>query len=483
MTRRKKKAPDEEEEPPKISSPGFCKHGFVFEQIKGGQFAQGETDNLPTEYMVGDKTYVPIDGFIPWPLAEDALDYGSMSDLTREVRQYIYDHVFLPHEELYDVVTSWALATWVLEIWNAVPYLSALAPKGTGKSRLLEALQPICYRGIGTGNITTAALFRISHRWHPTIFIDETAIYTFKGKGEIMHLLNSGYRRGKPAIRMRGEGAAMEVAFFDVFGFKALAGKRSLIDTLESRCIMIRMLKNAREVTDEIDHKRATILRGKLLQMRFNTLALSDVPDVHDVFLGRVPLLNIKDGRLKELFRPLLAITNDGQGNILRYMYDVYEAQQLEEKAGIEAELIAVVSRLPMTKHMVHTKDITVEFNQNRLENDKWNSRNLGWIMKRLGFERRRDGKARGWYINPKRLQSLQYTYGVKPILPLPGETSSTAETTETSKKEPVMKECFFCGKPIWTQDWKADEFTQNKPAHKHCYDEQKAKLKGGKDL
>ena len=163
MKRRKKKAEDEEEEPPKISSPGFCKHGFVFEQVRNGLFAQGETDELVTEFTIGDKTYTPLEN-VAWLLPEEALNYGSVSDLTREVREYIYDHVFLPHEELYDVVTSWALATWVLEIWNAVPYLSALAPKGTGKSRLLETLKAISYHGIMTGNITTAARARARRR-------------------------------------------------------------------------------------------------------------------------------------------------------------------------------------------------------------------------------------------------------------------------------------------------------------------------------
>jgi hypothetical protein len=30
---------------------------------------------------------------------------------------------------------------------------------------------------------------------------------------------------------------------------------------------------------------------------------------------------------------------------------------------------------------------------------------------------------------------------------------------------------CYFCGKPIIDADWVSDGFTENKPAHKNCYD------------
>jgi P4 family phage/plasmid primase-like protien len=37
---------------------------------------------------------------------------------------------------------------------------------------------------------------------------------------------------------------------------------------------------------------------------------------------------------------------------------------------------------------------------------------------------------------------------------------------------------CYFCQKGIMDNDWTQDDFTENKPAHKKCYDEKKAQLR-----
>lgn len=476
MRKRKKKSDEEqEEEEPKQSSPGFCKHGFVFEQVLNGLYAQGETEDLVPEYNVRGKTYVPMKR-APWPLAEKAINYGSLSDLWKETRQFIYNHLFLPEEPLYDVLTSWTLATWVTEVWTVVPYIFFFGPPATGKTRGLEVLQRLTYRGMLASNLSPAVMYHICHLYHPTLFLDETAIYTYEGKTEVVHLLNSGYRRGQPAMRMKGKGADMAPAFFDVFGFKSLAGTKTLARTLESRCLMIMMLKARRKVKLSINENKATEIRGKLLQLRLNTLAASDVSVISDVFLKDTPKLDVNDGRLIELFSPLLSIANDGREAILKYAHEVYDRRQSEERASEEAEIIAILSNpeLNMRRNIVFTKDLTEMFNANRLEKDQWKSKSIGWIMRRLGFSQRRTGQGRGWFVNPERLSYLQQGYGIKSTL----SPSKTSRTPQTSDKQPVMKECFFCGKPIWTQDWKTDEFTNNKPAHKHCYDEQKAKLR-----
>lgn len=36
---------------------------------------------------------------------------------------------------------------------------------------------------------------------------------------------------------------------------------------------------------------------------------------------------------------------------------------------------------------------------------------------------------------------------------------------------------CVFCQKGIMENDWKQDNFTWGKPAHKFCYDEKKSQL------
>lgn len=498
-----RKKQDDDEEPEELIhiSPGFFQNGFVFEQVENRLYAQGETNDLVHDYVVTakdfqPKTYQPIKK-CPWPLAVKPINYGSLSDLWKEIREFMHEYLFLPENALYDVLTAWVMATWTPEIWNVAPYIFFYGPAATGKTRGLEVLHKLSYRGLLASSISPAALFRVCDLFHPTIFLDETEIYSSEGKTEVIHLLNSGYRRGQSAIRMKGKSADMQLAFFDVFGFKALAGTKSLVQTLESRCIMIRMLKARRKVRLSIDEAKAHDLRGKLLQLRFNTLAASGLSEVSNVFLKRVPDLKIKDGRLIELFNPLLAVANDGQENILKYTQKTYETRQFEERATEEAEMIEILSQEGLIKerNIVFTKELAELFNANRLEKEKWKTRSIGWVMRRLGFSQRRTNSGRGWYVNPDRLNYLKQIYATDSYTL--GKTSQTAKTspstyvandvcdvsdvspkTITQKEQPFFKACVLCSKPILTDDWVSDEFTNWKPAHVECYVRQKAMLK-----
>jgi len=260
------------------------------------------------------------------------------------------------------------------------------------------------------------------------------------------------------------------------------------------------MMKARRKVRLFIDEDKARELRGKLLELRFNTLSASDLSTVSDVFSKRVPKLKIKDGRLIELFSSLLAVANDGRENIMKYAQKVYDMRELEEKASEEAEIIGILSQKNIIndKNIVFTNELAERFNAYRLEKEKWKTRSIGWIMRRLGFSQRRTNSGRGWYVNPDRLKYLQQVYGVELLSSVPSrKTSQTAKTspstyvtndvcdvsdvspkTITQKEQPFFKACVLCSKPILTDDWVSDEFTNWKPAHVECYVKQKAMMK-----
>ena len=67
---------------------------------------------------------------------------------------------------LYDILTSWIIASWVPECWKVVPYIFFYGPINSGKTRGLEILTTLSYRGLLSSNITTASLYRASEAWH-----------------------------------------------------------------------------------------------------------------------------------------------------------------------------------------------------------------------------------------------------------------------------------------------------------------------------
>ena len=211
-----------------------------------------------------------------WPLSGEPMEPGL--DLWDSVRGYVYDHVELPDERLYDIVTAWILLSWIKEGFDIVPYLRFLGMKNTGKTRGLRVLLHLCYRGVLSPSITEAVLYRLCHDYNVTYLLDETEHYSNEAKASIQNVLNAGYKRDSQVLRCAtAEDGSIIVVGFDVFGPKGIAGTRTLRDTLESRCVPIIMARNTRDVRYDIDRRGAKELRSKLLLWRFRRLHDLDV--------------------------------------------------------------------------------------------------------------------------------------------------------------------------------------------------------------
>ncbi len=374
----------------------------------------------------------------PWPLPGEIIKPSE--NIWGEVHGFLYRHADLPDERLYDVVTAWIFATWILELWVSVPYLHLIGPKKSGKTRLLEVLQALCYRGILSASTSESALYRCIEEYHPTLLIDESEIYNAEGRSAVQNILNSGYRRGQVVMRTGRKEEGFTLELFEVFGFKALAGTGGFKDTLESRSIRISMEKNIRPVEDYLDMEKAVELRSMLLYWRFQRLGdLGDVSDVSTVSI-RVspPELAFCDGRHKELFTPLVMVSNHGRENIVSYAKDSYALMEDEESNTEEAQIVlALLDSYGLIKNgFIPTASITDNFNTGLSDSDKLTNRETGWIMKRLGFNSKRRKSTRGWIIDPYRMNRLCARYGLMMELRETISLLETSETTQTSISE-----------------------------------------------
>jgi len=411
-------------------------HRFVFyrppNDVSPDEAVSYDTTNpgeVTEEYSL---VYKPL-AKCPWPLAGEIVKPSE--DIWDEVHGFIYRHADLPDERLYDVVTAWIFCTWILERWISVPYLHLIGPKKSGKTRLLEVLQSLCYRGLLSASTSEAALYRCIEEFHPTLLLDESEIYNADGRSAVQNILNSGYRRGQVVMRTGKNDEGFSLDFFEVFGFKALAGTGGFKDTLESRSIRISMEKNIRPVEDYVDTEKAEELRSMLLYWRFQRLGdMGDVSDVSAVSL-RVspPELAFCDGRHKELFTPLVTLSNHGRANIVSYAKDSYALMADEESNTEEAQVVlALLDSYGLIKNgFIPTASITDNFNTGLSDSDKLTNRGTGWTMKRLGFNSKRRNSTRGWIIDPYRMKRLCARYGLTKEL---RETISLLETTETTQ-------------------------------------------------
>jgi hypothetical protein len=360
-------------------------------------------------------TYVPLKR-IPWPLPmrPDAKD--TLGDLAEQVKAFIETYIDLQDNRLYDVLSAWVMATWVPEVWVSVPYLHIIGPKSSGKTRLLEVLQALCYRAILSANISESAVFRSVQSFKPTLLLDEAEIYTKESRESIQNLLNAGYRRGQVAIRI-GKDTTTEtpkLELFEVFGFKALAGTGGYKDTLESRSIRISMERNIREVGLIIDQNLATRIRTRLLLWRWRFLH-NFSQNMSEFYERAFNSLKFCNGRLLELFTPLVIISNYGHENIIDYVKEVLGDLREEEATSVEAEIVGCLLEIKdsLKSGKFATKYLADLFNANRSDNEKWKTQSLGNVLKRLGFKPTRlTNGERGYIFDEAKVSRLALRYG-----------------------------------------------------------------------
>lgn len=451
---------DKEEEPKPTVTPGRVFEDVMFEQISEGSFLlydratqQTSTSNLIVYEGTG---YKPLEK-IPWPTAslpevleqEDPLtkeqlidklktrrfqgEYGDTERLFNEIKDFFMEHLDVRNELLYDVYAAYVLMTWRVEDFRVVPYQMFLGPLASGKTRGLECFSFLGYRALSSVTMSAASIFRTLEAWHCTLLLDETEVYGRESMVEVLALLNAGYRRGQYAIRIeRLEGEVPQIAMFDTFGPKVLAGTEELAATLQSRTILTTMSKNVRHVRLFIDEQKAQELRNKLLMYRFRNLGQKsefDVSTLNGYF---------SNSRVIELFVSLLEVapTQEVRDRLVQCMRMITQTRLDEEQASIEARVFDAVLRCEarVENGKLSTQAITEAFNESLPEKDQGTSRFIGRKVAALGFEKCRVGShgQAGFFWDVQLIERLKARYGT------PSKT--TSETPETSETTAVME-------------------------------------------
>lgn len=352
----------------------------------------------------------------------------SGSELYKEVLLFCRQHLVL-EEEQYHILTLWIMASWLVDIFDTVPYLMLIAPKESGKTQVLEVLNELAYRATLGISVTPAALFRAIEMWHITLLIDE-AEYQVNSKTEtgqaLYGCLNGGYKRGAYALRVSGNtNDGMMPECYEVFGFKAVAATRVFLPTLESRSIVFNIRKGMPERVT-IDRDTAGVLRAKLMFWRFESLGLHRLSLVHP---------EARSGRVIEIMTPLYTVAQvmrglEGVKTIIKYnalvkILDSYtaslEADRKEEESGsTEAEVLTVLLDAIAEDQQKENDETGRVFLADMLvrlgwEADRSSRTTLGYKLKALGIKtsRRKNGVVINYNDNKnkKAIESLSKRY------------------------------------------------------------------------
>jgi hypothetical protein len=419
-----------------IVTPGLALQDLIFEQTDTGAYVV--YNRLEQKFLVknnpwntftyNDTRYIPLKR-IPWPTAHIPKDYESEEALFNRIKKFFIEHLDVANELMYDVYAAFVLASWLPENFTVIPYLFFLGPLASGKTRALECFHRLCYRSIMATSMSAASLFRALEAWHPTILLDETEIYNRKEMVEVLAILNSGYRRGQYAIRIeKVQNNVPQIAIFDTFGFKVLAGTQELADTLQSRCIITKMSKAVRPVRLFIDEEEAQELRNQLLMYRFKNLNQNQQQNHLEESECQ------GNSRVLELFVSLFQVapTPTIKDCLKQAMKQIIQKRLNEEQTSIEARVLDAILKCEdmMENGKLTIQAVTETYNEGLPEKEQFTSRQIGRIISRLGFEKCRTGHRgqAGFFWDNKIIERLKMRY--YPDL-TPSKLSS--ESSETS--------------------------------------------------
>jgi hypothetical protein len=395
--------------------------GIFFEMVlhngsKG--FAVYDKDSKTCTFVQNYTSVVPMKT-VPWKyLAGISTGYSDAFTLYREVRSFIYDNVEMPCNDDYEILAAWVMASYRFKEFDSFPYLCAIGPKNSGKTHLLKTLCQLSYRGLLGAAMTTSAMFHAIERDSVSIFYDQAEQFAVnKEESDMIAIVNNGYQKGGQKILYNQEKECYEG--FDCYSPKAFASTMSLRGTIESRSIVFNMQRKTRgNISIKIDEKKAFELRSKLLLYKFRNQNSDNSEQSEESEEECAKVTN--DGRLVELFVPLLAVTLESSFPslsslsspskiIIDYMKRNNQAREDEEQASIDAQIIRAISEasLYVAGGKLSYAVIAEQFNASKnSEKEKWGIKSVARKVKDLGFAPcRLTGGIAGIYYDETRLK------------------------------------------------------------------------------
>ena len=345
-----------------------------------------------------------------------------------EIRQVLLRFVDFRKETDADILTLWLLGTYCFPIFDAFPYIYLIGVKRSGKTKTLLLIEKLAFNAILSSNISPAVLFRLVEAKRCTLALDEGEYLSGReGKEkrqELQELLNSGYKHGAPAYRVKKSGKGdFEIEAFEVYGPKAIANISGLDTVLEDRTITITMIR-----TNNPDKGNLAVTDGaedwSYLRSLLYSFALTHAESIADVY-NNDPGVNALINRQNELWRPLLSIAKvidtKMEGVFERMHQEAIRRAEEISSADLEdfdsAVLLALRGLTDIEGESTLTNKEVREKACEFLEEDQhqyFTSRGVGAALKRFGIPGK---KIQGYWkytVNSEILNDLLARYGLQ---------------------------------------------------------------------
>lgn len=312
-------------------------------------------------------------------LPSQMTELRSEEELLMSTRKHNYKYFDCGSDEtLEHLLMIYPLYSFMASQFRTVPYLRALGDYGTGKTRMLETIGPICYQSIMTNAGSSAsALFRILDLYqNSTLVLDEADFKDSSEASMIGKILNGGNRKGTAILKSEKNAMGnFDAEGYTVFGPKIIGMRKDFDDqATSSRCITKEMLPIQPHPRISPELPPLQIYESACLKIRnalFTYMMHNLQKDCDVSFEG---LDSAIDERTKQITVSLLTVmkSDEGKKMVMEYMklvteerkgdrYEMFTARVLE--GIILAWAWGPVSEREEDKGRVYLKDVSLATN------------------------------------------------------------------------------------------------------------------------
>jgi hypothetical protein len=247
----------------------------------------------------------------PWDAPIDG------NGLLAELVALFEKHIYLAKDDTI-VIALWVIWSYLVgqDYIEVSPYLGITSPdKRCAKTRCLDLIERLVWRGFGVSDITKSSFFRFVEKFHPTICLDEFH-RILENRPDLLQPLLNAYSRHKPVLVTNPE--TMESEQFDIWCARAIAYLGELDDQFRDRVIEIYLGRKPPEIERaklrDTPESYTEELRRKLLRW-----ALDNAEAVKDAI---IPVFQSDNDRAADnwevLFKIVSVIDPDNIDSVVR---------------------------------------------------------------------------------------------------------------------------------------------------------------------
>lgn len=279
----------------------------------------------PTPSKIKQESTELFPAMEPWP--ESVSGQTVLEEAAAFFRHYL---VLPPHADT--VLALWCLHAHSFECFEHSPRLNVTSPeKRSGKTLVIDLLQCLTPKALRTENLSTAVLFRLIDRHHPTLLVDECDTFLANNE-ELRGCLNAGHKRGGQFLRCVGD--QHEAKVFKVFGPVVLAGIRALPGTLHDRSIVVALKRaTATELAQVQRFDSRTLMPDNPLNRKLARWA----QDNQEALQQADPAMPVHS-RLADNWRPLFAIAElcGWQTQVMAALYALTDTEIEDDSISVQ---------------------------------------------------------------------------------------------------------------------------------------------------